>query len=42
MEKNSTATPAGSLFDGSAWFDPIEAGVRERMRGFIEGISRKS
>ncbi|MGC1785074.1 MAG: IS256 family transposase [Acidobacteriaceae bacterium] len=38
MEKNSTATPAGSLFDGSAWFDPIEAGVRERMRGFIEGM----
>jgi putative transposase len=38
MEKNSTATPSGSLFDGSAWFDPIEAGVRERMRGFIEAM----
>ncbi|MGH9485629.1 MAG: IS256 family transposase [Terriglobales bacterium] len=36
MEKNSTATPEASLFDGAAWFDPIEAGVRERMRGFIE------
>ena len=36
MEKNSTTMPAASLFDGSAWFDPIEAGVRERVRGFIE------
>jgi putative transposase len=36
MEENSTATPAASLFDGADWFDPIEAGLRERMRGFIE------
>ncbi len=36
MEQNSTATPAASLFDGADWFDPIEAGLRERMRGFIE------
>jgi transposase-like protein len=36
MEKNSTGTPEASLFDGTAWFDPIEAGVRERIRGFIE------
>jgi hypothetical protein len=34
MEKNSTATPETSLFDGTAWFDPIEAGLRERIRGF--------
>ncbi len=36
MEKNSTATPDAALFDSVAWFDPIEAGIRERMRGFIE------
>jgi putative transposase len=36
MERNSTATPAASLFDGADWFDPVEAGIRERMRGFIE------
>ena len=36
MEKSSTAAPETSLFDGTAWFDPIEAGVRDRIRGFIE------
>jgi transposase-like protein len=36
MEKNSTGTPEASLFDGTAWFDPIETGVRDRIRGFIE------
>ena len=36
MEKNSTATLELNLFDGAVWFDPIEAGVRERIRGFIE------
>ena len=36
MDENSTGTPDASLFDGTAWFDPIEAGVRERVRGFIE------
>jgi transposase-like protein len=25
-------------FSGEAWFDPIEAGVRERVRGFIEEL----
>ncbi len=25
-------------FDGAGWFDPIEAGVRERMRGLIEAM----
>jgi len=36
MEQNSTATPAAGLFDGADWFDPIEARLRARMRGFIE------
>src|SRR5205823_2995991 len=35
MEKNST-TEAASLFAGEAWFDPIEAELRERVRGFLE------
>jgi transposase-like protein len=26
------------LFAGEAWFDPIEAGLRERVRGFIEDM----
>jgi transposase-like protein len=36
MEKNSTAMPEASLFDGTAWFDPVEAALRERIRGFLE------
>ncbi|GBQ05838.1 hypothetical protein [Acidiphilium acidophilum] len=36
MEENSTGTPEASLCDGTAWFDPIETGVRGRIRGFIE------
>ena len=36
MEKNSTGSPGTSLFDGTAWFDSIETGVRDRIRGFIE------
>ena len=35
MEKNST-TNATPLFVGEAWFDPIEAELRERVRGFLE------
>src|SRR5689334_4737142 len=35
MEKNST-TNAAPLFSGEAWFDPIEAELRERIRGFLE------
>ncbi len=31
----STATET-ALFSGDAWFDPIEAGVRAQVRGFIE------
>ena len=36
MEKHSTGTPEARLFDGTVWFDPIETGVRGRIRGFIE------
>lgn len=36
MEQDSTAPAAAEVFEGAAWFDPIEAGLRERMRGFIE------
>src|SRR4051812_48186831 len=32
------AGQAASLFAGEAWFDPIEAGIRERIRGFIEAL----
>jgi putative transposase len=35
MEKNST-TDAASLISGETWFDPIEAELRERTRGFLE------
>jgi putative transposase len=38
MDKHSTATPEASLFDGADWFDPIETGIRDRGRGFIEGL----
>ena len=38
MRDDSTTVPAAqaaSLFAGEAWFDPIEAGIRERIRRFI-------
>jgi hypothetical protein len=35
MGKNST-TGAALLFAGEAWFDPIEAELRERARTFLE------
>jgi len=40
MEENSTKTDADGtlLFAGEAWFDPIEAGIRERVRGFIQEL----
>ena len=38
MEKHSTETPDASLFAASAWFDPIETGIRDRVRGFIEEL----
>ena len=38
MEENSTKTQADgtALFAGEDWFDPIEAGIRDRVRGFVE------
>jgi putative transposase len=40
MEQDSTTAGADGmgLFAGEAWFDPIEAGIRERVRGFIEEL----
>ena len=38
MDEDSTTPAAAPLFAGAAWFDPIEAGLRERVRGFIEGL----
>jgi len=40
MEENNTKTQADgtALFAGDAWFDPIEAGIRDRVRGFIEEL----
>ena len=40
MEQNSTKTEADGtmLFAGEAWFDPIEAGIRDRVRGFIQEL----
>jgi putative transposase len=40
METDST-TATGTdqaLFGGAGWFDPIEAGLRERIRGFLEEL----
>ena len=36
MEKKSTMPEAVPLFAGDAWFDPIEAELRERVRQFLE------
>jgi putative transposase len=39
MDKDSSKAPAGqALFAGEAWFDPIEAGLRGRIRGLIEEL----
>ncbi len=37
MEQDSTTNAADgtALFAGDAWLDPIEAGIRDRIRGFI-------
>ena len=37
----NTDTAGTGLFAGDAWFDPIEAGIRERVRGFIQELLRK-
>ena len=36
MEKNSTPAEPAPLFAGEAWFDPIEAELRDRVRLFLE------
>src|SRR5215218_3531200 len=39
MDNDSSAdTGEPALFAGAAWFDPIEAGLRGRIRGFIEEL----
>src|SRR3712207_9080521 len=39
MGKDSSQRPAEQgLFAGEAWFDPIEAGLRGRIRGLIGGL----
>jgi putative transposase len=39
MTTDSTLTDDDTnLFLGAAWFDPIEAGIRDQIRGFIEGM----
>jgi putative transposase len=39
MRMNSTAAASPeALFADEGWFDPIEAGLRERIRGFIEAM----
>jgi putative transposase len=40
MDEDSSkqAAAEAALFAGEAWFDPIEAGLRERIRGFIEEL----
>ncbi len=40
MDKDSVKQPAAeaALFAGEAWFDPIEAGLRGRIRGFLEEL----
>ena len=39
MEKNSRELSAASPdFLGAGWFDPIEMGIRGRVRGFIEEL----
>jgi putative transposase len=37
-QDNCTTADPATLFAGEAWFDPIEAGIRERVRGFIEEL----
>src|SRR4051812_12240813 len=42
MDKdNSKAAAEQGLFAGEAWFDPIEAGLRGRVRGFIEELAEQ-
>jgi hypothetical protein len=36
--KGTTEAAEGTLFLGADWFDPLEAGVRTRISGFIEEL----
>jgi hypothetical protein len=36
--KPPTEAAEGTLFLGGDWFEPLEAGVRTRIRGFIEKL----
>ncbi len=38
MTENSVSDDAAP-FLGTDWFDPVEAGVRQRIRGFIEDLA---
>jgi transposase-like protein len=42
MKTDSTKSPSdaaeGNIFLGENWFDPLEEGVRSRIRGFIEEL----
>ena len=41
MDKDSGNAPSESpVFLGETWFDPIEMGIRDRIRGFA-GIPRR-
>ncbi len=44
MEQDSTThkTADATLFAGDAWLDPIEAGIRDRIRGFIGELWSRS
>jgi transposase-like protein len=37
-QDGTTESKEAALFAGAAWFDPIEAGLRGRIRGFIEEL----
>jgi putative transposase len=38
ITKAAAEAAEGTLFVGDDWFDPLEAGVRTRIRGFIEEL----
>ena len=40
--KGTTEAAEGTLFLGADWFDPLEAGVRTRIRGFIENFWKRN
>jgi hypothetical protein len=38
ITKGTAEAAEGTLLLGDDWFDPLEAGVRTRIRGFIEEL----